>query len=180
MQDKFRVIMNKVTNKEFISLNIAVVTFSDTRTFENDTSGKFLEDSITKSGHNFIIRKIVREDINNIRNTIEELLKNNPDVIITTGGTGFTSKDLTHQALFPLLTKHITGFGELFRHLSYLDIGSATIQSNAFAGFIGKVMLFCLPGSTGACKLAWQKILELQLNSTTNPCNLVTIVKNHL
>lgn len=155
-------------------LNIAVLTISDTRTLDNDTSGQYLVDELTKAGHNLVDRAIVLDDIYLMRACVSDWVAR-PDVhaIITTGGTGFTGRDSTPEALVPLFDKHIDGFGELFRHLSYADIGTSTVQSRAVAGIANRTLIFCLPGSTGACRTGWEGILKEQLDSRFKPCNFV-------
>lgn len=125
-------------------------------------------------GHQLTERKLVVDDIYIMRAVISAWVADpEVEIIITTGGTGFTGRDSTPEALAPLFDKHIEGFGELFRHLSYGDIGSATVQSRALAGLANRTAIFCLPGSTGACELGWQQILKAQLDSRTGPCNFV-------
>ncbi len=159
---------------DFIPLNVAVLTVSDTRTIDTDTSGQYLEDQLEKAGHVVSSREIVIDDLYLIRAKVSQLIADqDTHAIITTGGTGFTDRDSTPEAVEPLFDKHIDGFGELFRHLSYLEIGTSTVQSRCLAGMANKTVIFCLPGSTGACKTAWQGCLEQQLDSTHKPCNFV-------
>ena len=161
--------------KEFVQLNIAVLTVSDTRTTETDTSGQYLADEITKIGHNLVTKSIVVDDVYLIRAAVSELIATQDiHAIICTGGTGFTGRDSTPEALVPLFDKTIDGFGELFRHLSLADIGTSTVQSRAIAGMANKTVIFCLPGSTGACGTAWEGILKQQLDSRHRPCNFVS------
>lgn len=161
-----------------ITLNIAVLTISDSRTTENDTSGDYLVDSLTRQGHVCSTRTIVTNDMWQIRKTLCEWIADGQiQVIITNGGTGFTHQKSTRTAVLPLLDQTITGFGELFRHLSYLDIGSSAVQSDAFAGLANNTLIFCVPGSTGACKLAWEAIIQEQLDSRQAPCNFATLYR---
>jgi molybdenum cofactor biosynthesis protein B len=168
----------------FLPVNIAVATISDTRDATNDTSGDTLAARLTASGHVLAARRMVRDDAN----VIEDLLRGwiaDPaiDVVITTGGTGVTGRDVTPEAFSRVLEKTIEGFGELFRMLSYQKIGTSTIQSRALGGVAGGTYLFALPGSTGAVKDGWDDILRFQLDSRHRPCNLVELMprlKEHL
>ncbi|MDR2008660.1 MAG: molybdenum cofactor biosynthesis protein [Alphaproteobacteria bacterium] len=166
--------MAKAFLDKFEPLNVAVITISDTRTIDTDTSGNTLKELLQKDGHNVVYKTIVVDDIKAIREAIQNV---NSEVIITTGGTGFTSRDNTLEAVYPLITKHITGFGEIFRSISYAEIGTSAMQSNAFAGFINKKLVFCIPGSTNACKTAYESIISSQLNSTVRPCNFAALIK---
>lgn len=157
---------------EFVPLNIAVLTLSDTRQFDTDTSGQALEDMLTAAGHNLAARDICKDDIYACRARVSAWIADEGiDVIITTGGTGLTQRDSTPEALKPLFDRTIEGFGELFRQISYAEIGSSTIQSRAIAGLANQTLIFCLPGSTGACKTGWNGILVEQLDSGHRPCN---------
>jgi len=157
---------------DFIALNIAVLTLSDSRTFETDTSGQFLEDSLVSAGHKLVARELCKDEIYTTRAIVSAWIADpGIDVIISTGGTGLTRRDSTPEALKPLFDQHIEGFGELFRHISYKEIGSSTVQSRALAGLANKTLIFCLPGSTGACRTGWENILEEQLDSRHRPCN---------
>jgi len=159
-------------------LNIAILTVSDTREFATDTSGQYLCDVLTASGHTLADRAIVKDDIYQLRAVVSKWIASNDiQVVITTGGTGFSGRDSTPEALAPLFDKEVEGFGELFRHYSLLEIGTSTLQSRALAGIANRTLVFCVPGSTGACKTAWTTILESQLNSETKPCNFVSHVK---
>lgn len=157
------------------SLRIAVLTVSDTRQLDTDTSGQYLVDALLAAGHELIDRIIVKDDIYQLRAVVSAWIAH-PDiqVILTTGGTGFSGRDSTPEALSILFDKQIEGFGELFRHFSLLEIGTSTIQSRAVAGMANRTLIFCMPGSTGACKTAWSNILQPQLNAETKPCNFVT------
>lgn len=161
-----------------ITLNIAVMTISDSRTSENDTSGDYLIQSLTTQGHYCTTRAIVTNDMWQIRKTLCDWITDGQiQIIITNGGTGFTHQKSTRAAVTPLLDQVITGFGELFRHLSYLDIGSSAVQSDAFAGLANNTLIFCIPGSTGACQLAWEGIIREQLDSRQEPCNFATLYR---
>ena len=162
--------------KEFIPLNIAVLTLSDTRTAENDTSGDVLAEKLTAAGHHLVDRDLCEDNVYLMRAKVANWIAD-PDihVIITTGGTGMTRRDSTPEALAPLFDKTIDGFGELFRQLSYAEIGSSTLQSRCLAGLSNKTLIFCLPGSTGACRTGWNSILKEQLDSRHKPCNFVGI-----
>ncbi len=157
---------------EFIALNIAVLTLSDSRTFENDTSGQALEDFLKEAGHNLVARELCKDEIYTSRAIVSAWIADpGIDVIISTGGTGLTQRDSTPEALKPLFDQNIEGFGELFRQLSYDEIGSSTVQSRALAGLANQTLVFCLPGSTGACRTGWNRILKEQLDSSHRPCN---------
>ncbi|MCW8194263.1 molybdenum cofactor biosynthesis protein B [Proteobacteria bacterium 005FR1] len=164
-------------SNSFIPLQVAVLTVSDTRTPETDTSGKFLADSLVEAGHQLAAHTIVRDDIYQIRAQLSQWIADaGVQAVLITGGTGFTMRDSTPEAVSVLLDKEVPGFGELFRQLSYEDIGSSTIQSRALAGLANRTIIFCLPGSTGACRLGWEKIIRGQLDSTHKPCNYATLV----
>lgn len=160
-------------------LNIAVLTVSDTRSEENDTSGQYLQMAATEEGHNVITKRIVIDDKFQIRAVVSNwIAAEDIQVVLVTGGTGFTARDTTPEALLPLFEKEIEGFGELFRHISYLEIGTSTVQSRALGGMANGTAIFCVPGSTGACKTAWNGILQQQLDSTHRPCNFVVHLKD--
>lgn len=160
------------TETKFEALNIAIVTVSDTRTRQTDTSGNYLVEQALAHKHNVVSQQIVIDDIYKIREAISILIADdNTQAIIMTGGTGFTARDSTPEAVKPLFDKHIEGFGELFRYISYQEIGTSTIQSRALAGMSNNTVIFCIPGSTGACKTAWEGILKQQLDSSHRPCN---------
>ncbi len=159
------------------SLNICVVTVSDTRTPENDTSGDFLSAASQDAGHSLIEHQIVKDDIYQIRALLSAYIAaDNIDVVLMTGGTGFSGRDSTPEAVAPLFDKAVEGFGELFRAVSYEEIGSSTVQSRALAGISNNTAVFCVPGSTGACKTAWQRILREQLDVNHKPCNFVAVL----
>ncbi len=162
----------------FVPLSIAVLTVSDTRTLETDTSGQTLVDALTGAGHHLADRRLVIDDIYQLRAVVSQwIVDPQVQVILLTGGTGFTARDNTPQAIEPLFDRTMDGFGELFRSLSLADIGTSTIQSRALAGFANGTLICCLPGSPGACRLAWEKILLEQLDSRTRPCNAVPHLK---
>lgn len=168
--------MSKET-RPFTPLNVAILTSSDTRTFENDTSGDLLQERLESAGHKVLERKILADDLNGIRELLQRWIEEeNIDVIITTGGTGLTQRDILPEAIEPLITKAIPGFGELFRMLSYDDIGTSTIESRAIGGVATGTLIFCLPGSTGACRLGMDKIILPQIDATVGPCNLVALL----
>ena len=159
------------------SVNIAVLTVSDTRTNENDKSGDTLVERLTEAGHHLVEKRIVKDELSPLKGVLKEWI-NSPevDVIIATGGTGVTGRDVTPEAFESLYEKSIPGFGELFRWLSYQNIKTSTMQSRATAGVANGTFLFALPGSTGACKDAWDMIIVHQLDSTHKPCNLVELM----
>ncbi|GAA6183649.1 MULTISPECIES: molybdenum cofactor biosynthesis protein B [Aliiglaciecola] len=164
---------------KFIALNIAVLTVSDTRDEETDTSGRYLVEAASNAGHQVVEKRICKDDKYQLRSIVSNwILAENVQVVITTGGTGFTPRDMTPEALEVLFDKQIEGFGELFRHISYQQIGTSTVQSRALAGMANGTAIFCLPGSTGACKTGWQDILLEQLDSRHKPCNFVVHLKN--
>lgn len=158
-------------------LSIAVVTVSDTRTVETDTSGRFIVEQLTAAGHRVLSAQIVRDELQHIRALLSTLTQpGGADVVVLTGGTGVTRRDVTPEAIAPLVTKAIPGFGELFRMLSYAEIGASTIQSRAEAALCGESLVFALPGSTAAVRLALEKILIPQLDSRTKPCNFAQLL----
>lgn len=163
--------------QSFIPVNIALLTVSDTRTTENDVSGKVLAERIQDAGHQLADQRIVADDVYQIRATVSHwVADSNVQVIITTGGTGVTGRDGTPEAIQVLLDKEIEGFGELFRQISYQDIKTSTIQSRAIAGVANGTFIFCLPGSSGACRTAWDDILKDQLDIRHRPCNFVELM----
>ena len=169
--------MNIPTERQFIPLNIAVLVVSDTRTEVNDTSGKLLVDRITETGHLVIEKLIVPDNMYQIRTYVSNWIASDAvNVIISTGGTGVTGRDGTPEAITPLLDKVLDGFGETFRMLSYQEIKTSTIQSRAVAGVANGTYVFCLPGSSGACKTAWDLLIREQLDHRTKPCNLVQLM----
>lgn len=160
-----------------IPLAVAVLTISDTRTEATDRSGQLLVDRLTEAGHRLADRQIVPDDIYRIRAVVSAWIAD-PDVqvVLTTGGTGFTGRDSTPEAVRVLLDKEIEGFGELFRQLSWEEIGSSTVQSRCLGGLANATVVFCLPGSTGACRTGWDGILAEQLDSRHKPCNFANLV----
>lgn len=164
-------------SRPFIAVSIAVLTVSDTRRVEDDKSGKTLADRIEAAGHRLADRQIVTDDIPAIQNQVKRWIADKSiDVVITTGGTGFTGRDVTPDALEPLFEKRMDGFSEVFHRISYDKIGTSTIQSRATAGVCGTTFVFCLPGSPGACKDGWDAILAKQLDYRHMPCNFVEIM----
>jgi molybdopterin adenylyltransferase len=163
--------------RHFLPLNIAVLTVSDSRTEETDTSGKLLVERLQAAGHRLAEKAIVSDNIYQIRALVSSwIAAEHIQIIVTTGGTGITGRDGTPEAIKPLLDKTIQGFGELFRALSYEEIGTSTLQSRALAGITNGTLLFCLPGSTGACRTAWDKILAPQLDNRHQPCNFAELL----
>lgn len=166
------------SQKEFVPLNICVLTVSDTRNRDTDTSGQRLQDLLLEAGHQLYQRDLVTDDIYRIRAVVSQWIADaQAQVILITGGTGFAGRDSTVEAVTPLFDKTVVGFGELFRQLSYEEIGTSTIQSRATAGLANRTLIFCLPGSTGACTTAWQRIIKEQLDSRQGPCNFVGQIK---
>lgn len=162
------------------ALNVAVLTVSDTRTRDSDTSGAFLEDALLAAGHVVADRQIVIDDVYQLRAIVSQWIADpKVEVILTTGGTGFSGRDSTPEALSPLFDKTIDGFGEVFRALSLKEIGSSTVQSRALAGMTNGTVIFCMPGSTGACRTAWEGVLKDQLDSQHQPCNFVGVLRGH-
>ena len=163
--------------KEFIPVNIAVLTVSDTRALADDKSGDLLVKRLTDAGHNLADRKIVSDEVAEIQQIVRGFLKNPEiDVVLTTGGTGLTGRDVTPEALRGLFDKEIEGFGEMFRFLSFQKIGTSTLQSRAVAGVADGTYLFALPGSPSACRDAWDDLLVHQLDIRHRPCNFVEIM----
>lgn len=166
-----------MSEKPFVPLNMAVLTVSDTRTLEDDRSGALIVERLEEAGHRIADRKIVKDDLHVIRAAVAAWIADpGVDVVISTGGTGVTRRDVTPEAVEPLGTKHIRGFGELFRMLSYAEIGTSTIQSRAEAWLCDTTFVFVLPGSTGACRLAMEKILIQQLDIRHHPCNFAELL----
>ena len=164
-------------SRPFIPVGIAVLTVSDTRSLEEDRSGKTLADRILAAGHNLIDRQIVTDDVPAIQLQVKTWIADaRIDVVISTGGTGFTGRDVTPDALEPLFEKRMDGFSEVFHRISYDKIGTSTIQSRATGGVVGTTFIFCLPGSPGACKDGWDGILVKQLDYRHMPCNFVEIM----
>ena len=159
-----------------ISLNLCVLTVSDTRTPANDSSGDYLVESLTTAGHRLVERAILPDDRYQLRALVSRWIADaGVDGILVTGGTGFTGRDSTPEALLPLLDKTMPGFGEIFRAISFEEIGTSSVQSRAFAGLANGTFVFCLPGSTSACRTAWENLIRAQLDSNTKPCNLAAL-----
>ncbi|PWQ94121.1 molybdenum cofactor biosynthesis protein B [Leucothrix arctica] len=169
--------MSKIAEREFIPLNLAILTVSDSRTEADDKSGQTLVSMLEKDGHILSDKQIVKDDRYDLRAIVSQWIADpSVDAIVTTGGTGLTGRDGTPEALTPLFDKTIDGFGEMFRVLSYDLIGTSTLQSRAVAGVANGTFIFCLPGSTGACNDGWSKLISAQLDNRTCPCNLVEIM----
>jgi molybdopterin adenylyltransferase len=163
--------------RDFVPLNIAVLTVSDSRTEADDKSGALLVRLLQESGHQLAEKSIVADDKYQIRSVLSRwIVEESVQVVLTTGGTGVTGRDGTPEAVIPLLDKIIDGFGETFRQLSYQTIGTSTLQSRAVAGVANGTYVFCLPGSSGACKDAWKGLISAQLDYRTRPCNLVELM----
>ena len=169
--------MSATGNREFVSLAIAVLVVSDSRTEQTDKSGKLLAERLISAGHRLHEKRIVPDDVHRVRAAVSAWCADDAvNVILTTGGTGVTGRDGTPEAVRVLFDKEIEGFGELFRWLSWEEIGSSTLQSRAVAGVAGGTYIFCLPGSSGACATAWDQIISRQLDYRTRPCNLVELM----
>ncbi len=163
--------------RTFVPLGIAVLTVSDTRTEENDTSGKTLVERLLGGGHRLVEKAIVKDDIYAIRAIVSRWIADSGvQVVITTGGTGVTGRDATPEAIKVLLDKELEGFGEIFRAISYEEIQTSTIQSRALGGVANATFIFCIPGSSGACRTAWDKLIQHQLDHRTRPCNFVELM----
>jgi len=168
---------NNPNERAFKPLNIAIMTVSDSRTEANDTSGDTLVKLLTEAGHTLVEKRIVPDDIYQIRAVISQwIAADTINAVITTGGTGITGRDSTPEAVKVLLDKEIEGFGEVFRAVSYEEIGTSTIASRALSGVANATYIFCLPGSTGACRTGWGKLISHQLDYRTRPCNLVELM----
>lgn len=170
-------------SKPFIPVNIAVLTVSDTRDAKTDKSGDLLASMIAEAGHHLAGRAIVTDDAKAIRKQVKKWIKDPEiDVVITTGGTGFAERDVTPDALKPLFEKEIDGFSALFHQLSYQSVGTSTVQSRACGGYAGGTFIFCVPGSPGACRDAWQGILKAQFDNRHVPCSFLEVMprfQNH-
>ena len=163
--------------RTFVSVRVALLTMSDTRSPAEDTSGNALVAMLTDAGHELAARALVKDDVRAIRSQVEAWIADSSvDVVITTGGTGFTGRDVTPEAVTPLFEKHIDGFAAVFHMLSFQKIETSTIQSRCCAGLARGTYIFCLPGSTGACRDAWDGILKWQLDNRHRPCNFVEIM----
>ena len=164
------------TERDFIPLHLCVLTVSDTRTAAEDTSGDYLVQALEAAGHRLAARALLPDDRYRLRAQVSQWIADDGiDGVLVTGGTGFTGRDSTPEALLPLLDKEMPGFGELFRSLSFDEIGTSTLQSRAFAGLANGTFVFALPGSTSACRTAWEGIIQAQLDARTRPCNLATL-----
>ena len=162
--------------KDFVPLDLCVLTVSDTRTADNDTSGDYLVQALQADGHALHARAIVRDDVYAMRAIVSRWIADDAvHGILVTGGTGFTGRDSTPEAIAPLLDKAMPGFGEMFRVLSFDEIGTSTLQSRAFAGLANATFVFALPGSTSACRTGWEKLIRAQLDARTKPCNLANL-----
>lgn len=160
----------------FIPLDLCVLTVSDSRTSADDSSGDYLVDALAAAGHRLAARALLPDDRYRLRAIVSQWIADPAiDGVLVTGGTGFTGRDSTPEALLPLLDKPMPGFGELFRALSFDEIGTSSLQSRAFAGLANATFVFVLPGSTSACRTAWERIIRVQLDARTRPCNLATL-----
>ncbi len=170
--------MSQHAESVFVPLNIAVLTVSDTRTLDTDTSGGLLVERLQAAGHSLAARVLLKDDLYRIRAQVAQwIAEDEVQVVLITGGTGFTGRDSTPEAVSCLLDKQVDGFGELFRQISVPDIGTSTIQSRALAGLANGTLVCCLPGSTNACRTGWDGILATQLDARHRPCNFVTHLK---
>ena len=164
------------TESEFIELRLCVLTVSDSRTAENDSSGDYLAQVLVEAGHALADRALLPDNRYLLRACVSRWIADDAvDGILVTGGTGFTGRDSTPEALLPLLDKQMPGFGEMFRSISFDEIGTSTMQSRAFAGLANATFVFCLPGSTSACRTGWEKLIRPQLDARTQPCNLARL-----
>lgn len=169
--------MTTTSERAFVPLHIAVLTVSDTRTEENDVSGRMLAERLAAAGHRLADKRIVPDDIYRIRAVVSGWIADDSvQVVLTTGGTGVTGRDGTPEAVRPLFDKVLDGFGELFRMISYEEIRSSSLQSRAIAGVANGTYVFCLPGSSGACRTGWDRLIAPQLDYRTRPCNLVELM----
>ena len=170
--------MSQHAESVFVPLNVAVLTVSDTRTLDTDTSGGLLVERLQAAGHHLAARVLLKDDLYRIRAQVAQwIAEDEVQVVLITGGTGFTARDSTPEAVACLLDKQVNGFGELFRQISVPDIGTSTIQSRALAGLANGTLVCCLPGSTNACRTAWDGILASQLDARHRPCNFVVHLK---
>ncbi|MFN3586658.1 MAG: molybdenum cofactor biosynthesis protein B [Moraxellaceae bacterium] len=170
--------MSKDAPREFVALKVAVLTVSDTRDDASDTSGQLLVERLTTAGHALAEKVIVKDDIYQIRAVLSRwIASDDVQAVLVTGGTGFSGRDSTPEAVAPLFDKAIEGFGEVFRHHSLAEIGTSTLQSRALAGLANHTVIFCMPGSTNACRTAWDRIIGEQLDNRHRPCNFVPHLK---
>ena len=166
-----------MNEKQWVPIKIAILTVSDSRTEADDTSGNALVERLTEAGHKLAEKLILPDDKYKIREAVSRWIADeNVDVIISTGGTGLTGRDITPEAIEPLFDKQIEGVGELFRWVSYQEIGTSTIASRCLGGLANGTFIFCLPGSTGACRTGWDKVIAPQLDCNTTPCNIVALM----
>ena len=166
-----------MSDNNWVPIKIAILTVSDSRTEADDTSGKALVERLTEAGHKLAEKLILPDDKYKIRAAVSRWIADeNVDVVITTGGTGLTGRDITPEAVTPLFDKEIEGVGELFRWVSYQEIGTSTIASRCIGGLANGTFIFCLPGSTGACRTGWDKVIAPQLDCNTKPCNIVALM----
>lgn len=166
-----------MNEKQWVPIKIAILTVSDSRTEADDTSGNALVERLTEAGHKLAEKFILPDDKYKIREAVSRWIADeNVDVIISTGGTGLTGRDITPEAIEPLFDKQIEGVGELFRWVSYQEIGTSTIASRCLGGLANGTFIFCLPGSTGACRTGWDKVIAPQLDCNTTPCNIVALM----
>ncbi|HIE4389349.1 molybdenum cofactor biosynthesis protein B [Serratia liquefaciens] len=165
-------------SSEFIPVHIAILTVSDSRGEAEDTSGQYLQEAALEAGHRVVDRAIVKDDKYLIRARVSTWIADETvQAVLITGGTGFTARDYTPEALLPLFDREVEGFGELFRMVSYEEIGTATVQSRALAGMANQTVIFAMPGSTRACRTAWERIIEEQLDARHRPCNFLQHLK---
>lgn len=165
------------TEQPFRPLRLAILTVSDSRDEAGDTSGRLLRERAEAAGHEVVAREIVRDDVYQLRAVFSRWIADPEiEVILSTGGTGVTGRDSTPEAIAPLLDKQVEGFGELFRQVSFEEISASTLQSRALGGLTNGTFVFCLPGSTGACRTAWDRILQPQLDIRTRPCNFAQLI----
>lgn len=170
--------MTTSSTEQLIPLNVAILTVSDTRNEATDSSGGYLKNQVLQEGHKIVEKKILKDELYQIRALVANwIASDNIEVVLITGGTGFADRDSTPEAVMPLFDKTIDGFGEIFRQVSYQEIGNSTIQSRAVAGLANSTLIFCMPGSTGACKTAWTAIIKDQLDSRHKPCNYAALLK---
>ena len=170
--------MKAKVDAPFVPLNIAVLTVSDTRTLETDTSGQVFVDRLRDAGHNLAARVLLKDDLYKIRAQVATWIADDGvQVVLITGGTGFTDGDQAPEALLPLFDREVEGFGEVFRMLSFEEIGTSTLQSRAVAGVANRTLIFAMPGSTKACRTAWDNIIAPQLDARTRPCNFISHLK---
>lgn len=165
-------------SSEFIAISVAILTVSDSRSEADDSSGEYLRDAAIEAGHQVVARQVSKANIYQIRAIVSQWIADSQiGAVLINGGTGFTAGDHTPEALKPLFDREVEGFGELFRMVSYEDIGTATIQSRALAGMANQTVIFAVPGSTNACKLAWEHIISSQLDARNRPCNFISHVR---